>query len=391
VRPPFPRLLVNCTRPDVDLDVAADSRRLATAESDWTRLIANADEHGLAPLLREHLRTAGADVPAGARRTLAATAAREADTARVRTAVLGEIVGALDAEGIPSVALKGPAIAIGFYEEPSSRPMRDLDILVAADEARLATAVLARLGFVDLAGADPVSHHLTPMHRRTRGVQVVVELHVDAVNETRPFALRLVRDGGKLSLIGGPGKQPNDSWVAVETFGAVCVDGHDVRTLAPVETLWHLCIHIVQLYQPLRLIAVADILRVEKRLLALPDGLRGVTGRYPRVEAVLALLHALVDRTANAESGPDVGRLRDVGLDYDGWPRRLRPNAGAVAEWLQDTLNPGDWWLGLHYGVEHGRESARSLRRRHLAAIARAAALRARARIGSRRALAEGC
>lgn len=384
MRPRFPRLLVNCTRPDVDADVAADSRRLAAAESDWTRLIADADEHGLAPLLRQHLRIAGADVPAAARRALAATAAREADAAGVRTAVLGEIVSALDADGIPSVALKGPALAIGFYEEPSSRPMRDLDILVAADEARRATAVLARLGFVGLAGADPVGHHLTPMHRRTRGVQVVVELHVDAVNETRPFALRLVRDGGKVSLIGGPGQQPNDSWVAVETFGTVHAGGHDVRTLAPAETLWHLCIHIVQLYQPLRLITVADILRVEKHLLAISDGLRGAMERYPRVETVLALLHALVDGKANAKAGPDSGGHRDVGLDYDGWPRRLRPDRGAVVRWLQDTLNPGDWWLGLRYGVEHSRASTRSLRRRHIAAIARAAALRAWARLGLR-------
>jgi hypothetical protein len=383
VKRPFPRLLVNCTRPDVEStgDVADDSRRLASAGSDWPRLIAEADEHGLAPLLRQHLRIIGADVPTDARRALAATVAREADAARIRTATLGEIASALDTEDIPSVALKGPAIAVGFYEDPDLRPMRDLDILVAADDARRATATLARLGFVELAGSDPVTHHLAPMRRATSGVQVIVELHVDAVNETRPFALQLVRGNGRLSLMGGAGRRSNASWIEVETFGSVKADGVDVRTLGPIETLWHLCIHIVQLYQPLRLVSVADILRVEKRCLARPGGLQEAQERAPILEAVTALLHALIDGAPVRAGVPAAGPLKNVGLDYDGWPRRLRPEAGAVLEWLGDTLWPGEWWLSLRYGVEPGQATAFAMRRRHLVGIARAAARRLWARM----------
>ena len=62
----------------------------------------------------------------------------------------------LRSEGIPSILLKGAAIATWLYDDGHVRPYGDVDLLVSPSQFERATEVLAELGYAHpLAGAHP--------------------------------------------------------------------------------------------------------------------------------------------------------------------------------------------------------------------------------------------
>lgn len=120
----------------------------------------------------------------------------------------------LAAAGIAFVAMKGAYLAFYAYAEPALRPLRDLDILVARDDAMPAYRALLARGLVPLTeGGDAeevlkLKHQLPPLLSAETGI--VVEVHHRAFHgeEADPdlttdpgFAARLVtRDLGGQSL-----------------------------------------------------------------------------------------------------------------------------------------------------------------------------------------------
>jgi hypothetical protein len=61
--------------------------------------------------------------------------------------IIARLIAALDKEAIPSLVLKGTAIAYDLYDNPSARSRGDTDLLVAVGRVARAEAVLANLGF----------------------------------------------------------------------------------------------------------------------------------------------------------------------------------------------------------------------------------------------------
>ena len=57
------------------------------------------------------------------------------------------VIRGLSQAGIPSVALKGAAASIAYYQDTGVRPMGDIDLLVPLDRAAEAVAHLGRLGW----------------------------------------------------------------------------------------------------------------------------------------------------------------------------------------------------------------------------------------------------
>ncbi|GEM_PF-2106147 len=103
-----------------------------------------------------------------------------------------EVLAALGAHGIAAAPLKGwalltsPARARGgtsaVYADPATRPMDDLDLMVAADERGLASAVLETLGFVPIQSSRVrtglyAAGHEVAFHRRVGDIDLFVELH----------------------------------------------------------------------------------------------------------------------------------------------------------------------------------------------------------------------
>ena len=110
---------------------------------DWDALLADADTEDLLPALAA---AAPATAPLPARRRL--TEALAAGRARhlVMTRALAPVLARFEADGIPAMVLKGPALADTVYPDPAWRPFGDLDVLVRRDDRWRADGALLALG-----------------------------------------------------------------------------------------------------------------------------------------------------------------------------------------------------------------------------------------------------
>lgn len=135
---------------------------LAASSPDWWGQIkGQAYRHGLSGLLA-HL---CADyLPAdqtGWRREVVAT---QFAIHHRRLGQLKKVVSALDAEGIRSVALKGPVFAERYLNPPFLKISGDLDILVDEPNLRRACKCLAQAGLKELIGPEPWWVHRRATH-----------------------------------------------------------------------------------------------------------------------------------------------------------------------------------------------------------------------------------
>jgi hypothetical protein len=101
----------------------------------------------------------------------------------------GAAAAHLRARGVPSILLKGPAIATWLYDVGEVRPYKDVDLLVPPGLFRLAIDSLADLGYVPrLPGAAPAE--LGPMELDLIGpANVCIDLHSGLIGVSVPPAL----------------------------------------------------------------------------------------------------------------------------------------------------------------------------------------------------------
>lgn len=93
--------------------------------------------------------------------------------------VTGEVVGALRDAGIPSLLIKGAVLARRLYDDGTSRPYADSDLLVDPRQVGTAEQLLRARGFESIDDEDPVPpewvrHERSLMRPRER---ILVELH----------------------------------------------------------------------------------------------------------------------------------------------------------------------------------------------------------------------
>ena len=149
--------------------------------TDWTALVESAGRDGVLGILRPELLLARVPVPEDARRLLERLEAVErlwqANVARA----LDRALLALDAAGIQTAALKGPALAERLYPEAAMRRCTDLDLLIAERDIERAACALEPLGYELEDGLAALyarrhHHHLHLAGRRPP----VIELHFRA-------------------------------------------------------------------------------------------------------------------------------------------------------------------------------------------------------------------
>lgn len=89
----------------------------------------------------------------------------------------GIAAGQLRGADVPSILLKGPAIASWLYDDGEARPYLDVDLLVSPAQFRRAIEVLGEIGYVPrIPGASPAE--LGPKERDLVGPQgVCIDLH----------------------------------------------------------------------------------------------------------------------------------------------------------------------------------------------------------------------
>ena len=227
-RSPEAELLVRCARIALEPGAREEILRLAASGLDWEAFIALADDHGLVPLVFDHLSDAAGIVPKPALVELwgryEAIARRNRGLAKELLAILA----ALDDAGIPAIPYKGPALAFSIYGDVARRVYGDLDILVRPRDVRRGEEVLQARGYLpeyplapDVEAAflrAPSQHHVV----LAGAGKSPVELHW----KTDPDF---------------PVERDDDAWWA--GLGRAPLDEASVRCFAPRELLLILCLH----------------------------------------------------------------------------------------------------------------------------------------------------
>jgi hypothetical protein len=202
----------------------------AAPVADWDAVVLAAQRQRVAGLVHDALLAAGVQLPAApatefARRAQAIFRKNlllAAETYRLQTL--------LDAAAIPSVALKGVALAQLAYGSLKVKHTHDIDLLIPPDRALAAMALLERDGY---ALSFPASH-LSEAQRRavvrySREVAFIHPVH-GAFTELQwrvadnPELLKEVHAGSP-------------------TQNVVVADGLSVRTLAQDDLFAYLCVH----------------------------------------------------------------------------------------------------------------------------------------------------
>jgi hypothetical protein len=182
------RVLLACAKAQLTEGERDRLSALLAAPVDWETLHALAARHGLAQLLFFHLDalppTSPATLPAAQFTRLWAfyEAARHRNAAM--TLELLRVIDLLEANGIPALPYKGPALADALYGDVALRDFGDLDIVLRRDDIRAARALLERHGYrpeyplspaMDDALLDsPAQYHYALVHEKSH---LLLELH----------------------------------------------------------------------------------------------------------------------------------------------------------------------------------------------------------------------
>lgn len=236
------KLLLNYADPEAPLAGGAPAAKTLSA------LLANAEFHGILPIMLRKLQERGdAHLPqdVGLMETLS-------DLRQKSTLVIGQsmllqyhgdrIMKALAAGGIPARIVKGPVFARTLYRHLADRPFTDIDILV--DPAHLADAnrVIAACGF-ELGSNEAESNELQEFKwLEKENSSLMIELHGNLVHDSG-MRRRLSLGFRELRTIDG---DATDTPAAMLTIAIVhAAGGHKFHRL-------QLCVDVLQGVRALR-------------------------------------------------------------------------------------------------------------------------------------------
>ncbi|HEV3467739.1 MAG TPA: nucleotidyltransferase family protein [Pyrinomonadaceae bacterium] len=225
---PEHRLLLLCARTRADAEAGEEIRRLVAGGPDWDYLYRLARRHAVLPLIYRRLRAAASnEMPPAQLRRLGDDFRANTARALYLTAELERVVSLFEAEGVPVIPYKGPALAAFAYGDLALRRYVDLDILVRKEDLPRAKGLLAARGFRPAWRLTPAqervllrSQHNFPFEREEG--RLVVELH---------WELAAPRYAA-----------PRDETVWSRLV-PVKLAGREVKCLGPEDLLLSLCVH----------------------------------------------------------------------------------------------------------------------------------------------------
>lgn len=152
--------------------------------SDWQRTLALAERHRVTPSLADAVRFHGITVPEPFGTALRAAERQAVFDEMAQMATLGEMVVALEREGIAVTVLKGVPLSLTIHGRLGMRTSRDIDLLVAPQDVARACTLLAGMSFAPRRPLDPDAGSLRRLMRRRKDVELlsdarrqIVELH----------------------------------------------------------------------------------------------------------------------------------------------------------------------------------------------------------------------
>jgi hypothetical protein len=322
-----------------------------TAQAAFLRLAA---EHDIEPLLRRSFKVHGtwSTVPPGIRAALDDRARRESALEAVRYRETKRILCALQAAWVPTLVLKGAALAYTHYPAPYLRPRLDTDLLIEKDNRGMAVRALLGLGYARVDSVSRDSVHTQWMFSRLEGVfQHTIDLHWAISN--RPFFAGILPFGELRSLA-----KPIDRL------------GPGSLAPAPVHALLLACIHRVAHHDSSNnLLWLHDIallaerlsprewdafieLAVRKRVAALCRDSLALAERYVGCPSTMAR-QKLTLRLAMGRTESAAAYLGETGTSWRGLLLDLKGSAGIAAKvrFLAGHAFPTAEYMSKKYGT----------------------------------------
>lgn len=189
-------LLVACARWEPSARELKTVRERASATVDWDAWAGLVRWHRVVPNAQRALSAAGAAVPAAQAEWLRAETLTIAARALARAQQLAVLIRALDADGVPALPFKGPALSVAAYGELGARASTDLDVVVAPRDVDRARQTMVRCGYRSASSMSPAQERVL---QRSFGHFVYtlpeggapVELHWRFAAPRYPWSLRV--------------------------------------------------------------------------------------------------------------------------------------------------------------------------------------------------------
>jgi hypothetical protein len=315
----------------------------------WQELPAQAELHGMAPLLRHHIREASLFIPLETERVLHGLYLRQRAFNQAHTQVLLEINELLEGAGIQALLLKGLALAYQYYPDPALRPVSDIDFLLKRTDILPALDLLAGAGFRTDSPPTPsgqIPKELTVDSPPCNGIHVHVELHHHDPMGRSPIDFS--RDN------------------EFEGFDAssyiLKIKGNTVYVPGPMDTLRYLSRHLTRhlfsatVSKPLQLKWCADFVSIVEREAESidwsyiqrfhPDILRRLEVFYSLTPMPERIIELIPIRQVSPPSGLNSYLI--------GWPQEAfseRKHSGFLQFVRRTFTPPSDWWSHLYYGI----------------------------------------
>jgi hypothetical protein len=273
------------------------------SNEEWFDLLSYLSHHGIVPLLYFKVAQFPTElrppekIAARMRKVFLISHARYVRMLRQ----IKEILDAFSEKRIDVLVIKGPALALTTYPEPSTRPFADIDLLVKLDQYLKARHVLTQLGycsqirrfdmFNELFNAEPFCH---------------------PKDGTKPFEIDI-----HWSLYQYHGiKRDNDVREFFNRAKTVETPGLTFQTLDPVDALIYAAFHLI-LHHPdaLRLTWISDIAFLASNL-SETDQWENLQKRASALKLCLATQKAL--ELAQMWNGIEIPELYQ---DFTKWPK----------------------------------------------------------------------
>lgn len=227
-------IVLLCARTELTPEQQKTLQNLLARDPDWNWLLDLALHHRVYPLVFSNMmKYAPAAMPAPVRTAFGDAFEENRRRMMVLTAELLRLSTALEDAGIPSVPLKGPALAWSAYQNLALRPAGDLDILIEPEKVFAALEVLRAAGYsVILREAGAVAkadqeaavrkylYHFILVNEQT---DAVVELHFNLSPAKMPYKITPA--------------------AIIERAETCRIGGADIRVMNTEDNFLFLCLH----------------------------------------------------------------------------------------------------------------------------------------------------
>ncbi len=316
----------------------------------------DAEEQGVAPLLFYHLSKIE-DIDQDIKKGLKFLCLRHRQANTILLSALSDITETLQDKGVEHLLLKGSALANTIYPDPGLRPMRDLDILCRPDSIKSAYKHLQNRGYTPAKTvvADNY-HHLPPLEKKLRGLNICVELHRGIFPKDPPYY-----------------REPEfDELFNRSSPLTIKETGVTARMMSYEDMLYHLFQHGFRApltFEPYRLISVADIIILIESTWEQMDW-NFIKNNYPDLYSSLPYFEYFSgwhpsfkkEKIWVPQIAPEQ-RFKTVS-PYCGWPSKQQEDSRGltperITTRIRHTLCPDKRWMSIYYGVNGGNLQSR--------------------------------